>query len=141
MSEAPVTTIADVEFGVELPTFTPNTSLDVVREFANAVGWGGGGRFNSHEEARKEGLPGALVPGIMGMGFLTSTIHQWCPTAKVEHIDTVFRAPMLADDPCFIGAVVTDIDEETGEVELDMTLKNSADETRVFGTARIKLPL
>ena len=76
----------------------------------------------------------------MGMGFLTSTIHQWCPDAKVEHIDTVFRAPMIADEPCIIGAVVTDIDEDEGLVEVDMTLKNSADETRVFGTARVRLP-
>ena len=76
----------------------------------------------------------------MGMGFLTTTIHQWCPQAVIEHIDTVFRAPMLADEPCIIGAVVTDIDTEAGVVEIDMTLKNSADETRVFGTARVRLP-
>ena len=136
-----IQSIADVEFGVELPTFIPDTSLETVREFATAVGWIGGGRFEDHERARKEGLPGALVPGIMGMGFLTSTIHQWCPSARVEHIDTVFRAPMIADEPCIIGAVVTDIDEEAGLVELDMTLKNSADETRVFGTATVRIPV
>ena len=47
---------------------------------------------------------------------------------------------MLADAPLTIGAVVTDIDEETGLIELDMTLKNDLDETRVFGTARVRLP-
>ena len=135
-----VQSIQDVEFGEELPTFTPDTSLAVVSQFARAVGWGGA-RFEDHEGARKQGLPGALVPGIMGMGFLTSTIHQWCPAATVEHIDTVFRAPMIADEPCVIGAVVTDIDADAGLVELDMTLKNSADETRVFGTARVRLPV
>jgi hypothetical protein len=36
--------------------------------------------------------------------------------------------------------VVTDIDEDDGIVELDMTVKNTKDETRVFGTARVKLP-
>lgn len=137
-----IKTIHDVEFGTELPTFAPDTSLERCAAFAEAVGWGnGGGRFSDHEAARKQGLPGALVPGIMGMGFLTSTIHQWCEVAQVERIDTVFRAPMLADDPLHIGAVVTDIDEDEGLVELDMTLKNSADETRVFGTAKVRLPL
>ena len=137
-----INTIADVEFGVELPTFEPDTSLDVTSAFAAAVGWGdGNGRFSDHERARKQGLPGALVPGIMGMGFLTATVHQWCPQAYVEHIDTVFRAPMLADEPCTISAIVTDIDEDAGVVELDMTLKNSADETRVFGTAKVRLPV
>jgi len=134
-----INNINDVEFGVELPTFTPDTSLATVGEFARAVGWGGA-RFEDHEGARKQGLPGALVPGIMGLGFLTSTIHQWSEHARVVHIDTVFRAPMIADEPCFIGAVVTDIDTDKGLVEMDMTLKNSADETRVFGTATVALP-
>ena len=135
-----IDSIADVEFGVELPTFEPDTSIEKTAEFATAVGWVGSGRFEDHERAKKQGLPGALVPGIMGMGFLTTTIHNWCPGAKIEHIDTVFRAPMLADAPLIIGAVVTDIDEDAGLVELDMTLKNEADETRVFGTARVRLP-
>lgn len=135
-----IQTIADVEFGAELPTFTPDTSLQTVTAFAHAVGWGGA-RFESHEDARKEGFPGALVPGIMGMGFLTATVHAWCEQAEVEHIDTVFRAPMVADEPCHISAVVTDIDEDSGIVELDMTLKNDADETRVFGTARVRMPV
>lgn len=134
-----VNTIADVEFGAELPTFEPDTSVAVCGDFAEAVGWPRG-RFSDQEEARRQGLPGALVPGIMGMGFLTTTIHNWSPNAKVEHIDTVFRAPMLADQPCIIGAVVTDIDEDEGLVELDMTLKNEAGETRVFGTAQVRLP-
>ena len=35
----------------------------------------------------------------------------------------------------------SDIDEDEGIVELDMTVKNTKDETRVFGTARVRLPL
>ncbi|MEE8078262.1 MAG: MaoC family dehydratase [Pseudomonadales bacterium] len=136
-----VKSIQDVEFGAELEAFEPDTSLSATSAFAAAVGWGRGGRFSDHEKARKEGLPGALVPGIMAMGFLTSMIHRWAPLARVEFVDTVFRAPLLADDPCFIDAVVTDIDEESGIVELDLTVKNAAKETRVFGTANVRLPL
>jgi hypothetical protein len=135
-----IQSITDVEFGTELPTFEPDTTLATVSSFAEAVGWGGGGRFTSHEQARKEGLPGALVPGIMGMGFLTSMIHQWAPTGRVTYVDTVFRAPMMADQAIHIGAVVTDVDEDTGELELDLTIKNDKDETRVFGTAKVVLP-
>ena len=135
-----IKTIEDVEFGVEIPVFEPDTSLGNVGAFARAVGWGGA-RFESHEGAREEGFPGALVPGIMGMGFLTSAIHQWAPAGQVEHVDTVFRAPMLADTPAIISAVVTDVDEDEGIVELDMTVKNTKDETRVFGTAKVRLPL
>jgi hypothetical protein len=135
-----IETIQDVEFGATLPAFTPDTALENTSAFADAVGWGGGGRFKDHERARAEGLPGALVPGIMAMGFLTSMIHQWAPAAEVEHIDTVFRAPLLADEPCFIEGVVTDIDEDEGSVQLDLTVKNEKGETRVFGTANVRLP-
>jgi len=135
-----VATIADVEFGAELEPFSPDTSLGAVRQFATAVGWGAGGRFTSHEKARQEGLPGALVPGIMAMGFLTTMIHRWSAAAEVERIDTVFRAPLIADEPCTLGAVVTNVDEEAGAVELDVSVKNPAGETRVFGTARVRLP-
>jgi len=36
--------------------------------------------------------------------------------------------------------VVTDVDEEAGCVEIDITITNEAEETRVFGTATVKLP-
>ena len=100
----------------------------------------GSGRFEDHEKARELGLPGAIVPGIMGMAFLTSMIHRWAPEGEVVKIDTVFRAPMLADKPLTISAIVTDIDEDEGLVELDLTIKNEADETRVLGTANVRLP-
>jgi acyl dehydratase len=133
-----ISRIDEVEFGTELPAFTPDTSLDRVRAFATAVGWHGA-RFDDHERARTEGLPGALVPGIMSMGFITTLIHRWAPRAKVEHIDTVFRAPLLADEPCTLSAVVTDVDADTNTLELDVSVKNPAGETRVFGTARVRL--
>jgi acyl dehydratase len=136
-----VSRISDVEFGAELEPFEPDTSLDATSTFAEAVGWGRGGRFSDHELARKEGLPGALVPGIMAMGFLTSMIHRWSPQAEVAHVDTVFRAPLLADEPCVISGVITDIDEDQGMVQLDLTVKNAKDETRVFGTANVRLPI
>ena len=136
-----VATINDVEFGAELEPFEPDTSLAKTSAFADAVGWGLGGRFSDHDKARKEGFPGALVPGIMAMGFLTSMIHQWSKAAEVVHVDTVFRAPLLADQPCFISAVITDVDEDEGMVQLDLTVKNEKDETRVFGTANVRLPL
>ena len=131
--------LADVEFGESLPPYRPDTSLAAVRPFADAVGWSGG-RFDSHEKARAEGLPGALVPGIMAMGFLTTVIHRWSPAARVEHIDTVFRAPLIADEACDVEAVVTDIDADNAQVELDLSVKNAAGETRVFGTATVSLP-
>ncbi len=129
-----VRTLADVEFGAEVRSPGADTSLSNVRSFADAVGWQAA-RFQDHERARQEGLPGALVPGVMGVGFLTSMIHEWAPSARISSIDTVFRAPMLADEPLLLTAVVTDIDEERQQVELDLTARNQKEETRLFGTA------
>ena len=139
MSET-VTAVGDVEFGAELPNFAPDTSLENVKRFGKFVGWAGP-RFTDHEAARKEGFPGALVPGVMSQGFLGAMIHRWAPTAEIVAIDTVFRAPVLVDQPHQIVGVVTDVDEEAGSVEIDITITNEAEETRVFGTATVKLPV
>ena len=132
-------TISDVEFGSELPNFTPDTSLANVKLFGKHVGWDGP-RFTDHAAASKEGFPGALVPGVMSQGFLGAMIHRWAPTSEIITIDTIFRAPVLVDQPHTITGVVTDIDEEAGTVEIDITITNAAEETRVFGTATARLP-
>lgn len=131
--------VSEVEFGVELPAFVPDTTLDNVKRFAIAAGWNAP-RFTDHEAARKEGLPGALVPGIMSQGFLSAMIHHWAPSAEVHLVDTVFRAPCIVDQTYNINGVVTDINEDTGEVEIDLTVTNEAAETRVFGTAKVIIP-
>ena len=134
-----VHSLGDVEFGAQLPVFEPDTSLANVRRFAIAAGWNRP-RFTDHAKARAEGLPGALVPGIMSQGFLAAMIHRWAPDAEIVNVDTVFRAPVIVDERYSIGGVVTDIDDETGTVEIDLTVSNAAGETRVFGTARVRLP-
>ena len=135
-----VNRITDVEFGDTLPVFDPDTRVANVARFVKAAHWDGP-RFTDHEAARAEGLPGALVPGIMSQGFLAAMIHRWAPKAEILYVDTVFRAPVIVDQPCHINGVVTDIDEAIGEVEIDLTVTNDAAETRVFGTARAKLPV
>lgn len=135
-----ISNISQVEFGVELPAFIPDTKLANVKRFAVAAGWDSP-RFTDHEAAKKEGLPGALIPGIMSQGFLSAMIHHWAPSAEIRKVDTVFRAPCIVDQLYNINGVVTDIDEDTGEVEIDLTVTNEANETRVFGTATVLIPL
>ncbi len=133
-----ISSVDQVAFGTELGPWKPDTSIEHTSAFAEAVGWGRAARFSDHAAARAEGHAGAMVPGIMGMGFLTTLIRTWAPEAAIEEIDTVFRAPMIADEPIEVSAVVTDIDEDEGVVELDLTIRNAAAETRLFGTARLR---
>ncbi|MEM7406844.1 MAG: MaoC/PaaZ C-terminal domain-containing protein [Pseudomonadota bacterium] len=131
-----VRNITEVEFGSDLPAFTPDNSLANVRVLCGAAGWDSP-RFTDHDAARELGLAGAIVPGIMSQGFLAAMIHSWAPVARIERIDTVFRAPVLVDEPLSITATVTDIDEDVLRVELDLTVSNAKGETRVFGTAKL----
>lgn len=127
----------DVEIGEEFP-FEPDVSLDAVKRFTGAARMTFG-RFTDHEQAKKEGLPGAIVPGIMSQGILVAAIHCWNPEAEIQKIDTVFRAPLLVDSKPAGRCTVTHTDSETQTLELDLVLVNEADETRVMGTAIVKL--
>ena len=135
---APARTFADVEFGEELPTFEPDIRMQTVKRFTDAthMSWS---RFNDHEEARKQGLPGAIVPGIMSQGILAAMIDNWAPGCSIVKIDTIFRAALVVDSRATCRGVVTDMDEEAGTVEVDLTIANEAGETRVLGTAIVKL--
>ncbi len=129
----------DVDFGAELPPAAPDVTLATVRRFTAAAGMTFA-RFNDHDEARKEGLPGAIVPGIMSQGILVALIHRWAPQAVVRKIDTIFRAPIQVDSHPVARGVVTDKNDETRTLEIDLTIQNEAKETRVVGTATVELP-
>jgi acyl dehydratase len=129
----------DVEFGSELPTFDPDTGIENVRRFAKAAQMEAA-RFTDHAGAREEGLPGAIVPGVMSQGILVAMIHRWAPGADIAKIDTIFRAPVLVDQPHHVSGVVTDLDEDARTAEVDLSVTNDAGETRVLGTATVRLP-
>jgi len=138
MSETSDKRFEDVEFGEDLPKVDVDVSLDNVKVFAEAAQMMVG-RFISHEEARAVGLPGAIVPGIMSQGILVGVIHKWAPNAEIVNVDTIFRAPLMVDSKPTASGVVTDIDEESRVIEIDLTLKNEKGDTPVVGTAKITL--
>jgi len=124
----------DVEFGADLPAIQPDVTLPNVQRFCRAAGMMAG-RFMSHEDAKKEGLPQAIVPGIMSQGILTALVHRWAPGCEVRSVDTVFRAPVLVDTKPTAKGVVTDKNDDSRTVTIDLTVSNEAGETRVLGTA------
>ena len=128
----------DVSFGEDLGEMKPDVSLDRIKRFTGAAGMTFE-RFTNHEAARKEGLPGAIVPGIMSQGILAAMIHRWAPGSAIVKIDTVFRAPVLVDSQPVCRGVVTDLNESERSVEVDLTIVNEANETRVLGTATVRL--
>ena len=127
--------LSDVQFGEEFE-FAPEVGMPVVKRFTAAANMTFH-RFTDHERARQDGLPGAIVPGIMSQGMLAAAIHRWAPGCTICKIDTVFRAPIVVDSKPVGRGVVTHVDEEAGTVELDLTLSNESGETRVMGTATV----
>lgn len=130
--------LREVELGAELPSYEPDTSMEQVRRFGAVTGmtWG---RFTDHEEARKQGLPGAIVPGIMSQGILVAMIHAWAPGCRITRIDTIFRAPLVVDQRATCRGVVTETDMDAGRLEIDLTIDGENHETRVIGTATVEL--
>jgi acyl dehydratase len=129
----------DVEVGDDLPEQAPDVGMERVRAFVGVTGMMTG-RFTDHEAAKKQGLPGAIVPGIMSQALLAAMVHRWAPGSEIRRIDTVFRAPILVDSKPVCRGVVTDVDPEARTVEVDLTILNEAGETRVLGTATVRLP-
>ena len=138
MSDSTNKNFQDVEFGEDLPEIQPDISLDTVKLFSKSSLMLAP-RFTDHDAAREAGLPGAIVPGIMSQGILVALIHRWAPNATILNIDTIFRAPLIVDTQPVASGVVTDIDDDSKVIEIDLMLKNEKGETPVVGTARISL--
>ncbi|MFV0257406.1 MAG: MaoC family dehydratase [Acidimicrobiales bacterium] len=129
-----VTRFEDVELGDELPYEQPDVSMEKVEAFATAANQRFP-RFTSHEAARAEGLPGALVPGIMSQALLAAMIHRWAPGATIRSLDTVFRGHVVVGTTPTISGAVTDVDEDARTAEVDLTLTTEEGRTGVMGTA------
>jgi hypothetical protein len=130
--------IDDVELGDELPEERPDVSLETVRRFVKAAQMDFP-RFTDHDAARAEGLPGAVIPGIMSQAQLAAMIHRWAPGCSIMRIDTVFRTPMVVGTPVVCRGAVTGInDDDTIEIDLTIISEESG-ATGVLGTAHVRL--
>ena len=128
----------EIELGDEIDPIETTITNDQVKFFQSTWGQGsalltGSGftieedkpsRFTSDEVAISEGLDGAVVPGIMHMGFVARLVTDWIPTAKIIHLDVIWRQFVPHNKVLTIGGIVTDMKEEDGKgiCEADLTL-------------------
>lgn len=124
----------DVELGDDLPTETPDVSMERVVQFTEAANQQFE-RHTSHEAAKAEGLPGALVPGIMSQALLSAMIHRWAPGSRISKLDTVFRSPLVVGTSPTVSGAVTDTDDDARTAEIDLTIVTEDGRTSVLGTA------
>lgn len=127
-----------VEEGDELPTREVFLSKDQVRAYARAANqWSA--RFTDDEGARREGLPGMITPGNMSMGLLATLIEAWAGPGGLRRLGTTFRGIVLPERVIRLCGAVTQKDEETHRVELDVWLESEEGERLVIGTATVTL--
>lgn len=130
--------VVEVEEGDELPTLELFLSKDQVRAYARASGqWAP--RFTEDEGARREGLPGMITPGNMSLGLLATMIEGWAGAGTLRRLGSTFRGLVLPDRTIRLCGAVTQKDETSRAVELDVWIENDEGERTVIGTATVVL--
>ena len=104
------------------------------------------GRFTDAEEARKLGLPGAIVPGAFSLSVLSRVLNDWAGMqGRVRNLDANFRRPVQQGVLHTAMALVTDAEDDPedasrGLVKLDVFFENDQGERPVQGVAIVELP-
>ncbi len=134
----------DVEIGEEIGPLEKVITDEQVLLFVQV--WGRGNRpsrFTDPEVAKKEGLPGTIVPGAMNMAFLSQLLTDWSPNVTLKKLDVVIRQSVLHNSPYHLKGIVTDKSIVDGEsrLEVDVFLESPEGERPVGGKAVITLPL
>lgn len=134
----------EVELGEEIGPQECTATVDSVKEFEAALGRGDRpGYFTDPEVAKRQGLPGVIVPGPMSMTFMMRLLSNWADGGWVRKLDAVFRQPVPQNRLLRVWGVVTDKNQECGEnrVECDVYVESEEGDRLVGGQAVILLPI
>jgi acyl dehydratase len=133
-----VTRFDDVLEGDEVPGREFVLEKDQVRAYVKAANqWAP--RFTDDEGARQEGLPGMITPGNMSMGLITTMIEAWAGPSSLRRLGTTFRGLLLPGRTIRLCGAVTQRDEGTRSVELDVWIETDEGDRVVAGTATVRL--
>ena len=85
-------------------------SKDQCRAYAKLMGMGEiAGRFTDDEAAKKEGLPGMILPGNMSLGLLSKLVTDWIGSSNawLTQMSTTYRVPVQPDHAITIHGFIT----------------------------------
>jgi acyl dehydratase len=130
---------AAIEIGHEIPRLEIVLSGDDVRRYATTANMPGQ-RFFSDEVARKEGLPGQILPGNMSMALVARMVSDWLPDARLAKLGVTFRGIVVPGKPIVCSGFVTDRREHDGKFELDCdVILEQGGERRITGLAVLEI--
>ena len=132
----------DVELGDQIGPLETEATDEGVISFCRVWDNPMPNRFTDSEAAKRVGLPGPIVPGIMAMAIITRLLTDWAGPECLKDLDVVFRQPVPHHQPLTVSATITDTRQEGGEnlVECDVMLTGSQGERYVGGKAIVALP-
>jgi acyl dehydratase len=116
---------------------------DQCRTFAKVSGFGEvAGRFTDEEAAKKEGLPGIILPGNMSLALLSKLVTDWIGTgnARVTRMSTTYRVPVQPDHKIMLHGFITHTTPAERTAEVDVWIENEEGERLVTGTATVEFP-
>lgn len=115
-------------------------SKDQCRAYARTMGAGGAGRFTDDEAARKEGLPGMILPGNMSLGLLSKLVTDWIGSsgAWLKRLSTTYRVPVQPDHTVTLHGFVTNKNPGDRTAQIDVWMESEESERLVTGTATVE---
>jgi hydroxyacyl-ACP dehydratase HTD2-like protein with hotdog domain len=131
--------LSDVAIGDALPerAYTPD---NIQLFFYNAVLW------NAHRihydlpyATEAEGYPGLVIAGPLLGDWLTQCVLEWMDgDGELVSFEYSNRLASYIGETLTVGGSVTAIDEGSGVVDLELAVRNEADEIITPGTARVR---
>jgi len=128
----------EVSEGDEIGPITRLLSKDEVRAYARACGVYFP-RFTDDEGARGEGLPGMITPGNMSMGLIATLVERWAGAGSLRRLGTTFRGLVLPGGSIRMCGTITQKDDASHTVEIDVWLESAEGDRLVIGTATVAL--
>jgi acyl dehydratase len=134
----------DVQIGDELGPLERIVHTAKVDAFLRLRGgFSNPNRFMNDAYARKEGLPGPIVPGSINIAMLSQLLTGWSPTVTLKKLDVVFRQVVLHNMPLRLRGIVTDkvvIDGEP-QIACDVFMENEEGTPLLTGHATVVVPV
>jgi len=130
---------ADVQIGSAIGPEEIFISKDQTRLYARSNHLDAA-RFTDDEGAKKEGLPGMILPGNMSLSLLTKLVTDWIADnpARMVRLGTTYRVPVQPDRTLTLQGFITNTYPEMKQCEIDIWIENEEAERLVTGTATVE---
>ena len=139
MNAAGATRVTQIQVGDALPEreFKPD---NVQSMLYNAVLWNGHRIHFDEPYARDvEGYPGLVIAGPLLGDWLHQCLEEWLgDDGRIASIEYSNRIASYIGETLRSGGTVTRCDPQTGEVEVEVFVRNEADEVITPGVAIVK---